>query len=394
MNKPTIMVTGAGGFLGCRLVECLLAQGKYKVRAMAHRPAGAVRLVRLPVDVIWCDITKAEQVDACMKGVDFVVHCAYGTSILAAEARAATIAGTRNLAAAAAAHDVRQFIHISTIAVHSYMPKPGVTEESPFGKASDTYCKEKIAAERVIQKSMYGQDLPATILRMGNIYGPFSGPWTIRQLMHLANGFETLVGDGSGASNMVYVDNAVEAILRSIGNSKAIGETFFIVDDEVSWRDHFQEYASWMAGVELRSVSREKFNQLLQVSAIGRVGAWFGDVWKSVLMPSLRDAAFHVAESKSVGKLASSIWSTVPVSFKEKFLGDRGLTLPYVVLGIESAPENKPKTAVGLLQVYASQAAISNKKAKRILGWGPSLNFDKAMANTREWAQWARLTSK
>jgi nucleoside-diphosphate-sugar epimerase len=57
---------------------------------------------------------------------------------------------------------------------------------------------------------------------------------------------------------------------------------------------------------------------------------------------------------------------------------------------VESAAPKLPP--LGLLRIYASRTVFANDKAKRVLGYGPQVGFEQAMAVTHQWAQWARLT--
>jgi uncharacterized protein YbjT (DUF2867 family) len=59
-RKPRVLVTGAGGFLGCRSVEMLHASGQWDIRAAVRRPGGAARLARLPVEIVLADVCAAD----------------------------------------------------------------------------------------------------------------------------------------------------------------------------------------------------------------------------------------------------------------------------------------------------------------------------------------------
>lgn len=388
--KPVILVTGAGGFLGCRLVEHLLGQAA-TVRAMAHRPAGAVRLARLPVDIVWCDITRIEDVRSAVEGCDVVVHCAYGTIPDPSQAKAVTEDGTENLLKAAVEKRIKQFIHISTIAVYSYSPAPPISEDSPFQPPSDNYCRDKTQAEKAVWKAIRNHGLNATVLRMGNIYGPFSGPWTIRPLMNIQDGIPCVVDGGEHASNMVFVDNAVEAILRTIGNSNASGEAFFITDDEQGWRDYFREYARWSGVERLRSMSSQQVAEMER--EVGRrVVNWIKDIYANVLVPTIKDGVYRAALSHSMGPLAAAIWRPVPIAWRERILGPQSNPLS---LFCDFAPPSMNRDTIlaplGMLQVFNGRAAFSNHKAKTLLGFGPIVSFRDAMEQTHAWAKWARL---
>jgi nucleoside-diphosphate-sugar epimerase len=326
-----------------------------------------------------------------VEGCDVVVHCAYGTAPDAHQAKAVTEDGTENLLKVAVEKGIKQFVHISTIAVYSYSPTPPVSEDSLFQSPSDNYCRDKAQAEKAVWKSIRNHGLNATVLRMGNIYGPFSGPWTIRPLKNIQNGIECVVDGGEHASNMVFVDNAVEAILRAIGNSKASGEAFFIIDDEHSWREYYEEYARWSGVKKLRSVTSQQVAEM-ERAAGRRVANWIKDVRENVLAPSIKDAVYRAALSNSMGPLAAALWRPVSIAWRERILGPQSNPLS---LFCDFAPPALDRDTVlaplGVLQVYNGSVAFSNHKAKTLLGFGPAVSFEDAMKQTHEWAKWARL---
>ena len=77
-SDQPILVTGAGGFIGGRVVEVLHGLPGRSVRASVRRWSSAVRIGRLPVEIVLCDMTDPKQVRTAMEGIGAVVHCAYG----------------------------------------------------------------------------------------------------------------------------------------------------------------------------------------------------------------------------------------------------------------------------------------------------------------------------
>ncbi len=382
-SKPILLVTGASGFLGGRLVEQLLAAGRWQVRAMAHRPGSAVRLARLGVEFAWADLLKPEEVQAAMAGVEAVVHCAYGTD--PRTSRATTVEGTRNVVLAANAAHVKQVVHISTIGVHSYSPPPHVTESSRYVKSRDGYCNAKIAAEQVVRNLCPS----ATILRMGNIYGPWSLPWTVRPLAHIGAGKASVVDGGHHAANMVFIDNAVEAILLSLETARAAGEIFFITDDSCTWAEMYGAYAAWL-GCSLRSVSRNEIQSYVWPRWYQRAASFMREIGQGILVPSLRYTAFRAAVSPQLGAGLSRLWQKVPGRARYRLVGDPlGRSVPAAAEFADREASALPPA--GLVELYAGQTAFSNEKAKGLLGYGPRVLRPEALERTRLWAAWARL---
>jgi nucleoside-diphosphate-sugar epimerase len=391
--KPEkILVTGASGFLGGRFVERLLLAEGVPFRAMAHQPGRSMRLARLPVDIAWCDLTQPEQVASAMEGCDVVVHCAYGASGMPAENRRVTVDGTQILADAAVAQGVRRFIHISSIAVYSYSPPPNVTEATPLVRSRDAYCRDKVEAEEIIWERIRRRGLPGVVLRMGNIYGPFSGPWTIRPLQHIRDGIACLVDEGFHDANMVFVDNAVEAILLAIREDGAVGQAFFITDDPVSWQEFYGYYARWLEGIKLASVRQETVDQIVHPSWSARLMSACRASWSEILLPIFRFGLLQAVLSPSLGKWVSRMAAPFSSEFKARLLGKQTDETSVIIQEQnQTAPMCPPLPPPGLLEVYASRTRFSNVKAKKILGFGPHCPLEEAMSITEQWARWARL---
>src|SRR5208282_5199642 len=106
-----MLVTGAGGFVGGRVVEMAHLTGFAKVRAGLRRWNTAARVARFGVDMQLCDVLKPEQLARNMTGMNVVVHCAFGD-------RDVIVKGTENVLDAAYKNDVKQFVHISTAEIY------------------------------------------------------------------------------------------------------------------------------------------------------------------------------------------------------------------------------------------------------------------------------------
>jgi nucleoside-diphosphate-sugar epimerase len=379
-----VLITGASGFLGGRLVEKLLGDPRWRVRAMAHRPSSAVRLARHPVEIVWADLLNPAELAEVVRDVDVVVHCAYGAN--AERERDVTVRGTRLLAESARAAGVRRFVHISTIAVYSYRPPAYVCEETPCVRSGDAYCDAKIDAEREVRSAFPS----ATILRMGNIYGPFSTPWTIRPLAHIRAGKIVLVDGGEHDSNALFVDNAVHAILLAMDCDAAEGETFFITDEPMTWREWYSHYAAWLGGYPLRSATSEEIRPLIDPSLGERVRSWWDEIVGGIIVPSARYAAFRAAVAPRLGPALSRLWRTVPERVRYRLVGDpMGRSIPPATQF--DATRESPYPPVGLLALYSGRTRFSYEKAARAIGYAPHCARADAMAATRAWASWARL---
>src|SRR5215472_2786794 len=110
--RETILVTGAGGFVGGTLVEALHFAGDYSVRSGIARWSSAPRVARLAANLIQCDVMKPDELAEALRGVDYVIHCAAGENLRV------LVEGTKNVLDAATRGGVKRVVHISSVAVY------------------------------------------------------------------------------------------------------------------------------------------------------------------------------------------------------------------------------------------------------------------------------------
>src|SRR5438132_1231321 len=119
-----ILVTGAAGFIGCRLCEVLMLTRAFEPRAFVHSTGSAARLARFPVDMVVGDLCDADLVQRAVRECDAVVHLAWGSDKVMRR-------GLENVLRAAAKQGVRRLVHMSSVAVFGNEPPP----ESKFESA-------------------------------------------------------------------------------------------------------------------------------------------------------------------------------------------------------------------------------------------------------------------
>src|SRR5690625_2391835 len=166
----TVLITGATGFIGGRLVEILARWAR--VRALVADDTRTSRIDRYPVEMVRGDIRDEAAVAQAARGVDVIFHCAYGSRGKPEEKRAITVGGTKNEIAAARASGAR-LVHLSTQMVYGTPEKGVITEELPRQEGGGTYAESKVEAEKLVE-SAAAAGLPATILQPTAVYGPRS----------------------------------------------------------------------------------------------------------------------------------------------------------------------------------------------------------------------------
>jgi nucleoside-diphosphate-sugar epimerase len=242
-----ILVTGAGGFLGKRLVERLLAHGQLDVRAMLRdRSKGAaLEAIAAPypaahVELFGANLKNPVEVAAALEGVGLVIHAAAALKGSPAEMFLDSVVASRSLLEGVAAMDPGQRPRIVLVSSFGAM---GVAElergalvdetvplETRPGER-DVYSHTKLRQEQLFWEYREKLGFELVVLRPGVIYGPGSGHFSTRVGLSLFGRFMHL--GGSNLLPLTYVDNCAEAIVVAALAPQAAGEIYNVVDDQL-----------------------------------------------------------------------------------------------------------------------------------------------------------------
>lgn len=241
-----VLVTGATGLIGGRLIERLREHSNVSIRALVRDSTKADRLQALSVEIATGDITRPETLPEVLAGCHVVVHCAARVTERGSweEFWRSNVEGTRHVLEAAARAGVERFVHVSSVAVYGIFPKDHTDESSPYQPCGNAYCDTKIEAEKVALEYFRHRGVPLVIVRPGIVYGPRSQHWTIRIIELLKANRLFLLGRADGFCNHAYVDNVVDALRLAMTNDDVVGEAFIITDGRATtWREFFGHYA-------------------------------------------------------------------------------------------------------------------------------------------------------
>ncbi len=236
-KNDLVLVTGADGFIGSHLTEMLVALG-YRVRALAQYNSfnhwGWLEDVRAKdqIEIVAGDIRDAGFCDAITKDVDVVFHLAALIAIpysyKAPESYVDTnIKGTLNMCNAAQKHKVRRIICTSTSEVYGTARYVPIDEKHPLQPQSP-YSATKIAADAIAMSYHNAFDLPVTIARPFNTYGPRQSaraiiPTIITQIA--AGKKEIKLGDTRPTRDFNYVTDTCEGMVALASCDDATGKT-------------------------------------------------------------------------------------------------------------------------------------------------------------------------
>jgi oxidoreductase len=236
----TVLVTGASGFLGGRLVQMLAECGE-PVRVLARATSDLRHLSQFKIQIVRGDLGDATALAEAVRGARVVYHCAACSTDWAAPATylAANVAGTQNVVdAAASAGTVERFLHVSTTDVYGY-PQVPCDESAPMRDAGLPYNRTKIQGEEVVWRAHREHGLPVTVVRPATIYGPRGKDFVVEIASLLRQGMMMAIDGGRARGGFSYVDNVAAAMMDAAASPAAVGCAYNICDETgVTWREY------------------------------------------------------------------------------------------------------------------------------------------------------------
>ncbi len=224
----TVLVTGATGFLGSRLVAGLLQDGQ-SVRVLVRNPERLATELRSQVEVAIGDIRDARAVDQAVAGCDQVYHLAAvfrDASVKKQDYTDVHVTGTEHVLTACAVHRVKRVIHCSTMGVHGHVSQIPSTEASPFNPG-DEYQRTKLLGEQRVWAFSQERGLPCTVVRPAGIYGPGDTRF-LKLFRSIQQGYFIMLGSGQTRYHLAYIDDLVDGFLRCGRDRAALGQAFII----------------------------------------------------------------------------------------------------------------------------------------------------------------------
>jgi UDP-glucose 4-epimerase len=228
-GRKLAVVTGAAGFIGCHLVERLVALG-WAVRGLDDGRAGDWSRLAVPVERTERDLSaldESELTDLC-RGADVVFH-------LAAEKHNSpggipertidvNVSATRRLFDAAGRAGTRKIVFTSSLYAYGLLRRPMAEHDLP--EPSTVYGVSKLAGEHLLRVAERAWGIRWTAARLFFVYGPrqyAEGGYKsviVRNFERIKRGERPVVrGDGEQALDYVYVDDCVGALVAMVDSA-------------------------------------------------------------------------------------------------------------------------------------------------------------------------------
>lgn len=252
-----VLVTGAAGFLGRRLVARLREQGR-TVRVLVRRAVPAYA-DDPGIQTVIGDLGDPRIIDHAVRGAPTVYHVGAAMRGGPRDFEAGTTWGTRNVVEACLAHAARKLVYVSSMSVYDHAgrdPTAKMTESSAFEPHPEwrgAYTRTKLDAEQCVRDAIDNRGLPAVIIRPGQIFGPGAEQVTPNGVIGLA-GRWVAVGSPSQTLPLVFVEDVVDALLLAETSVPALGGTFNIVDTTPVTQEAYLQHAQRKLGARLKRV--------------------------------------------------------------------------------------------------------------------------------------------
>lgn len=244
----SVLVTGAGGFIGGHLVERLVRDGA-RVRAMcrynSRNDRGTLDWldpgVTAEVEVVLGELRDIESVAAAVDGTEVVLHLGAQIAIPYSYINSrdffeVNVLGSLNVAQAALRHSVQRVVHTSTSEVYGTAQTVPITEGHPLEPQSP-YAASKVAADKLMDSFQRSFDLPVCVLRPFNTYGPRQSARAI---------IPTIIGQALGGSvlrlgslhprrDLTFAADTAAGFVAAATSDAALGRTIHLGgNDDVS----------------------------------------------------------------------------------------------------------------------------------------------------------------
>jgi UDP-glucose 4-epimerase len=249
-----ILITGGCGFIGVNLIKCLMDEDEgNRIRIIDNLTVGKREdlsrvsdfleikkneMGEFPVnrlELLVGDIQDSGLALCACKGIDALVHLAANTGVMPSiedpkSDCEANVIGAFNYLEACRENGVKQFVFASSGAPLGEQSPP--IHEEMVARPISPYGASKLCGEAYCSAYFGSYGLETVALRFGNVYGPRSthkGSVVAKFIKHILAGEPlTIYGDGVQTRDFIYVDDLVNAIALSLGDSNVGGEVFQI----------------------------------------------------------------------------------------------------------------------------------------------------------------------
>lgn len=237
--KPKILVTGASGFVGKQIVNCLLSKDEKQTVAITVRKNCSHWKERV-LSYLTGDLDPNYDWSSELNNITTLVHCAARVHMMAEKScnpledfRRVNVDSTLNLARQAAEAGVKRFIFLSSIKVNgetTNLRKPFTEDDIPA--PVDAYGISKLEAERGLNSIACETQMEVVIIRPPLVYGPGVKANFSNLIKLVKTGVPLPLGAIKNKRSFVALENLVDLVITCIHHPNAANEIFLVSDGE------------------------------------------------------------------------------------------------------------------------------------------------------------------
>lgn len=223
--KATILLTGATGFIGGRVLQALLEDG-FSVRALVRDPGRLPRRERLESRA--GDLCDPSSLKGIEQGIDGAVHCAsilgkWGTP--GAQIEAVNVQGTINLLDRLERQPGMRLLHLSAGGVTGPV-KARAVDESYDCRPATAYERTKLTAEREVLRRHAAGRIECLVVRPTFTYGP-GDPHKLALFRAVKRGRYAFISGGHSVNHPVYIDDLIRGVRLAYDHGRP-GEIYIV----------------------------------------------------------------------------------------------------------------------------------------------------------------------
>ena len=247
MSNLPVLVTGASGFVGSAVARALLAKGA-RVRLVLRQTSARTNVADLPAEIVVADLRDEAAMSRAMAGMAGVFHVAADYRIWAPDPEEIVrnnLATTRCVMMAAQAAGAKRIVYTSSVAtLQCFTDGRESNETLPLTPqtAIGAYKRSKVLAERLVERMVQEQNLPAVIVNPSTPVGPrdIKPTPTGRMVLEAAAGrLPAFVDTGL---NLVHVDDVAAGHLLAFEKG-GIGQKYIIGGQNVTLKELLSDIA-------------------------------------------------------------------------------------------------------------------------------------------------------
>lgn len=236
-TKHSVLITGAGGFIGSHLVELLVREGADVTAFLHYNSRGDIGLLRYAapelvqrVKFYFGDLRDPQAVHQAMANAQTVFHLGASIGIPYSyvhphDVVQTNVLGTLNVLSAAREHGVERLIHTSTSEVYGTARYAPIDEAHPL-QGQSPYAASKIGADQLAESFYLSFGVPVSIVRPFNTFGPRQSARAVIPtiIVQLLKGKTVCLGALHPTRDFTYVVDTAAAFMAAAASPASVGQ--------------------------------------------------------------------------------------------------------------------------------------------------------------------------